>query len=59
MLGHGALMVRVMSGTSCPGSRPGQGRRVEIWDKLLYFHSASFHAPVEIIMVSGTFSAGG
>ena len=52
-------MVRVMSGTSCLDSRPGQGRRVEIWDKLLYFHSASFHAPVEIIMVSGTFSAGG
>ena len=53
---HGGLNLLMVSGL---GSRPGQGRRVEIWDKLLYCHSAYFHAPVEIITVSGTFSAGG
>ena len=48
-----------MSGTSYASSSPGQGHRVEILDKVLYSHSASFHVPVEIIMVSGKFNAGG
>lgn len=42
-------MVSVLkSGTSCLGSSPGQGHRVVIMEKMLYFHSASLHVPGEI-----------
>ena len=44
---RGGLMVSVLdSGSSCPGSAPGQGHCVLFLGKTLYSHGASLHPGV-------------
>ena len=51
-------MVSVLvSGSSGPGPRPGQGHRVVFLGKTLYSHGASLHPGVQ--MGTGEFNAGG